>query len=463
VLSGLRQRTAAALAFISIITLGVVGLTLLSPLERKLRDDETENLIVAATASRVSLSRLPSEALRPGDARLTSAIRSIRRRSSGDAAVVDASGRVLAQTDPDQRESFGDGLVALQTGKLQRGIVGEGAEREVAVAIPVSVEDRRIALVVRKSLDDVRDAAAVVRRAFLTAAAISLAIAVLVGLVLSGRLVRRLRSLRDTVERVAEIGPSVEVQADSARDEVGDLTRSFTEMQHRLREQEQARRTFVATASHELRTPLSSLLIMLDLLRGDLSGDPVDLDDARRQAERAEAQAQRLSALAATLLDLSRIDAGVPLRRDVIEVGELTGSVVAEFAQAAQEHENALRLSRGPRRWALADPTATAQVLRILIDNALHHGPHGTAIDLAVRADPQGVVVTVTDQGPGVPEADRDRIFGRFERGDSPSPGFGLGLAIGRELAHRMDGELRLVPEADGGCFSLRLPSAPGV
>ena len=461
-LTGLRGRTAAALALVSIITLAVVAVALLSPLERNLRGDEVENLVSAAKDSRLSLSRLPSEALRAGDERLVRTVRSARRRGGGgDAAVVDAGGRVLALTDPDKRESFPDGVRALQAERLQRGIVGTGAEREVAVAIPVTVDDRRVALVLRKSLDDVSDAAAVVRRAFVLAAAISLTIAVLVGLALSGRLVGRLRSLRDTVERVAAIGPHAEVQTDSAHDEVGDLTRAFTVMQARLREQEQARRAFVATASHELRTPLSSLLIMLDLLRSDLEREPVDLDDARRQADRAEGQAQRLSALAATLLDLSRIDAGLPLRRDVVDLTELTRAVAAEFAVRADEQQSRLVLPSEQERWALADPGATAQVLRILIDNALRHGPDGTEVELAVHAGSSGAEVLVCDRGPGVPVGDRERIFERFERGDSTSPGFGLGLAIGRELARRMDGELRLVPEAEGGCFALRLPPAP--
>lgn len=460
-MTGLRGRTAASLVLISIITLGLVALLLLSPLEANLRDDESDNLVQAARDSAAMLDDLPSDALTPRDARLTRAVRAARRRAGGDAAIVAGSGKILALTDPDQRESFPDGVIALRTGKLQRGIVGQDAEREVAVAIAVTVDDRRVALVLRKSLDDVRDAAAVVRRAYLVAAGLSLAIAVLVGLALAGRLVRRLRSLRDTVERVAEIGPNAEVQPDTARDEIGDLTRSFTVMQARLREQEQARRTFVATASHELRTPLSSLLIMLDLLRSDLNAEPVDLDDARRQAERAEGQAERLSALAATLLDLSRIDAGVPLHQDVFDLTELARSVAAEFEVRAAERDNRLIMPEDDGCWALGDPSATAQVLRILVDNALRHGPAGTAVEITVHAEAGGVVVTVADEGAGVPAAHRERIFERFERGDGSSPGFGLGLAIGRELARRMDGELQLVATAPGGCFALRLPAAP--
>jgi len=92
---------------------------------------------------------------------------------------------------------------------------------------------------------------------------------------------------------------------------VGDLTRAIGTMQQRLREQESARRTFVATASHELRTPLASMLLTLEEVEEDLAGDDPDLVDAREQVARAGAQTRRLTGLAADLLDLSRIDAGV--------------------------------------------------------------------------------------------------------------------------------------------------------
>ena len=159
-----------------------------------------------------------------------------------------------------------------------------------------------------------------VRRAFTVAAAAGLAGALLFGLLLAGRLIRRLRRLRDTALRLSDIGPQAELKPDDGRDEIGDLSRAFATMQHRLREQEQARRAFVATASHELRTPLASLSVMLDMLVDDLHAEPADVRSARTQAANAEAQVQRLSLLSAELLDLSRIDAGIPLRSELVEL-----------------------------------------------------------------------------------------------------------------------------------------------
>ena len=462
-LTGLRGRAAAAMALISIATLGILAVALLSPLENQLRSDEIDALAQSARDSRLVLERLPSDALSVDDRRLLRALRTVRRASLGDVTIVDRSGRLLGTTDPDRGERFADGAVAARTGRSSRGVVGAGAEAEARAAVAVEVDDRRYGVALRRPLDDVREAAAVVRRGFVAAAAASLAVALLLGFALSRGLARRVRSLRDTALRVAEIGPVAEVTPDRRRDEVGDLTRAFAEMQTRLRDQEQARKSFVATASHELRTPLASLLVMLDLLRSDLAAEPADVTDARRQATRAEAQAERLSALAAELLDLSRVDAGVPLRSELVELRELLRAVAAEFAGRADANAVAIAVDAADSCWAVADPGAGAQVVRILADNALRHAPPGTTVHLEADVDDAGTCVVVSDEGPGVPAADRERIFERFERGTSETAGggFGLGLAIGRELARRMGGDLLLDASRGGARFVLRLPAAP--
>jgi signal transduction histidine kinase len=244
---------------------------------------------------------------------------------------------------------------------------------------------------------------------------------------------------------------------DRTRDEVGDLTRAFATMQQRLHRQEQARRTFVATASHELRTPVSSLRLLLSMLEEDLAEDAPDLADARLQAARANAQSERLGTLAADLLDLSRIDAGLELRRERVRLDATARSIIAEFAPRGPA---AVRLEPGEAVWATADPGAVAQILRILIDNALRFTPAGTPVEVATRENGHGPAAIVHDRGPGVPEAERERIFERFWRGSAPggTAGFGLGLGIARELARRMGGELSLDGSAPGARFVLALP-----
>ncbi|UTI66119.1 HAMP domain-containing histidine kinase [Paraconexibacter antarcticus] len=462
-LRGLRGRLVGALVLGSAVTLAVAAVLLLSPLESRLLQDGTDTLVAAVGAQRATLEQLPLSDVRGGGAALLPAARELRRQTGAEITILTLRGKVVAATDPDDSAERRVPPAALRTRSTTGTVVGSGPTVMARVLLPVHIGGMRLVVVAERRLNDVRDAASVVKRAFLKAAVISLAIALLLGLLLAGRLVRRLRALRDTALRVAELGPVVEMRADTTRDEVGDLTRALATMQDHLREEEQARRSFVATASHELRTPLSSLRLMLDLLRDDLHSDAPDLADARRQACGAEAQAERLGRLASDLLDLSRVDAGIPVRREPVNVGEVARSVVAEFALRAGEADRALALDAPDQVWASGDPGAVAQVIRILVDNAFSHGPErGGEIAVAVASRGDGAVeVTVADDGPGIAPEDRERVFLRFERASHATPGFGLGLAIGRELAHRMDGDLTLAPADGRTVFRLTVPAAP--
>jgi signal transduction histidine kinase len=446
---------------VSVLTLAVAAASLLIPLDTLLRNDALTSLSEEARTARPVFDSLPGSDIRPGSPRLQEAARTLARHTSGDAALVDGRGRVLAATDLDPGDSFADVARAIREHRLVSHIVADGEEREAQVAIPLDADGRRFGLALRKSLKDVGAARSVVARALLVAAVIGLAVAIVVGVALAGRLVRRLAALRDTSMRVAELGPLVEVQDDDARDEVGDLTRALASMQQRLREQERARRTFVATASHELRTPLTSLQLMLSSAQDGLDTPDPDLEDAREQLGRALGQTERLSKLAADLLDLSRLDAGTPLRAERVDLAELARSVLAEFEPRAARTGAAVTMHRAERRWANADPGAVAQILRILLDNALRHAPPAEPIEVEIGMAGDDAAITVSDRGPGVAAADVERIFERFERAVGPDggSGFGLGLAIGRELARRMGGELSLAGPGPGARFRLTLPA----
>jgi signal transduction histidine kinase len=218
----------------------------------------------------------------------------------------------------------------------------------------------------------------------------------------------------------------------------------------------------VATASHELRTPLASLRLMLDSAAEQLAAPQPDLEDARDQLARAVGQTERLSRLARDLLDLSRLDARVPPRAELLELVELSRSVLAEFEPRTADSGTSIELDADGQRWAVADPGGVAQILRILLDNALRHSPPATSVRIGVPTGGDRAAIVVSDEGPGVPPEDAGRIFERFERGaEAAHVGFGLGLAIGRELARRMGGDLTLDPGGPGARFRLTLPPAP--
>jgi len=330
--------------------------------------------------------------------------------------------------------------------------------------VPVHISGHRYVIALRKRLGDVTVAIDVVKRAFTSAAAAGLAIALLLGVGLATTLLRRLHRLRDAAALLGERGLDAPVPEDRRHDEVGDLARAFGAMHSRLRQQEEARRRFVATASHELRTPLTSLQGVLELLDDDLASEQPDLEYAREQVARARAQSRRLNALAGDLLDLSRLDADVELRREPVDLGEVCRAVVSEFEVRLAERGLKLGI-RTPERplWAVADPGGVAQIVRILVDNALRYTSPAEPVEVVIQLRDGEAEVAVTDRGPGVSPEERELIFDRFQRGSAQGDpgGFGLGLAIGRELAERMGGRLQLDGSAGahGTRFALTLPA----
>ncbi|HWD85420.1 MAG TPA: HAMP domain-containing sensor histidine kinase [Solirubrobacteraceae bacterium] len=374
---------------------------------------------------------------------------------------VDLSGHgqiVFPTVDADQpNPDFPAVEQAFQSGHERYGIVtGNGSY--VRAAIPLRRDDA--VLSVYKPIDQIPKTVKAVQRAFELAALVGLIMSALLAFPLAARLVRRLQRLRLAALRVGAHGTGAQFPVDRARDEVGDLARSFAIMQRRLSQQEEARRAFVATASHELRTPLASLDGMLELLADDLRGGAVDLADATALLERARGQSRRLGRLAADLLDLSRLDAEVQLRSEPVELCELSRAVVAEFELASADRGVEVVLQDDCEAvWALGDPGSVARILRILLDNALRVAPQGTQVLVELGASPRPWL-SVKDQGPGVPTEERALIFERFKRGRETygQAGFGLGLAIGRELAQRMHGSLDLGADAGlGATFTVTL------
>jgi signal transduction histidine kinase len=206
---------------------------------------------------------------------------------------------------------------------------------------------------------------------------------------------------------------------------------------------------------------------MLELLDEDLTEGRLDVADAHKQITSARGELRRLGNLAAELLDLSRLDAGVELRSEPVELGELTRAVGSEFEQRARDLGVVLDVVPpiGPC-WARGDPGAIARILRILIDNALRFSPAGDPIRVVAHYSGERAVLEVADRGPGVPRAEHELIFQRFQRGSRTGGegGFGLGLAIGRELAIKLGGTLELrEPDLSrpGAWFVCALPIEP--
>jgi len=229
-------------------------------------------------------------------------------------------------------------------------------------------------------------------------------------------------------------------------------------MLDRLETARARQRSFVADAAHELRSPLANMRAQLEV--GQRLGERTDWPGV---ADDLLADAERLSRLVDDLLLLARADdpaATLAARRaaEPIELGQLATQVARRYP--------AVRVAvPGRGRWTVGEPDALARILANLVDNAVRHA-RGEVV-VSVAGDGAYQLVAVTDDGPGIPAADRDRVFDRFTRLDDARArdggGAGLGLAIVRELVRRHDGTVRLADaDADGGSglrVEVRLPA----
>ena len=467
---GLRGRLLLALVLTSMVTLGAAAAVVLSPLQQRLRDQSIESLRAAVLAARPRFEDALKQRGINRELALGTEAFELSDQTAGRVLVTDLAltpaddeespPGFLADSEsgPPPRQAF---LAAVRTINRQQTVLDVRGD-DVAIGVPLYSEGGVVGVVVaRRRLTEVANAVEEVRRALLAAAGVGLLVAVALAVALASTLLRRLGRLRAAALRISAEGPTVSMPRDAGHDEVGDLARALGGMQEELRRQESARRAFVATASHELRTPLTMLQGTMELLEEDLHDDGLDLTDAQRQVAIARRELLRLSTLAEELLDLSRLDAAVALRTESVELGELARAVAAEFGLRARDHDTAIEVipPDGPC-WGRGDPDAVARVVRILIDNALRYGD-----GRPVQVTASGATIEVADRGPGVPQEERERIFERFYRGRARGAvgGFGLGLAIGRELAERMGGTLTLSDRAGGGTrFVLSLPRSPG-
>ena len=360
-----------------------------------------------------------------------------------------ADSRQLSATD------VGDDRIAQRAlfAGAARGTVERNGERFAEAARLVSPEGPTI-LLLSAPLDETVTSVRFVERRLVVAGLAALLVALGLGYAGARLFTRRIRRLERAADRIAG-GRLDEPVVDTQEDELGELARAFEEMRRRLAQLENARREFVANASHELRTPLFALGGHLELLADEEIDEPTRAEFLETMRE----QVERLTKLASDLLDLSRLDAGrLRVEQMPVELGKVARAVVREFRPLAESGGHELELIAADNPWALGDEQRIAQIGRILVENALVHTPPGTRVRVTATAEDGSAVLSVADDGPGVPSEEREQIFERFYRsGAARSSGSGLGLAIARELAGVMGGTLDADWEAGRPRFTLRL------
>jgi signal transduction histidine kinase len=283
---------------------------------------------------------------------------------------------------------------------------------------------------------------------------IALALTTIVGVYFAQMAAGQISRLQDAARKVADGNFETQIPI-SIAGELGQLARTFNEMQRRLAELDSARKQFIANASHELRTPIFSLGGFVELLEEE---DPSP-EERAEFVQTMRQQIDRLRKLTTDLLDLSQLDAGaLVMQTNSVDLGSLAREVAREFGPRADRRGSRLEL-RTPDQPAIAraDPNRVRQIIRILLDNALTHTPEGTKVTVTTYSANRRAELTVSDEGTGIPQRVQGRVFERFYTADSAG-GSGLGLAIARELAQRMEGQIAITSSKRFTAFTLDLP-----
>jgi len=314
----------------------------------------------------------------------------------------------------------------------------EGRERSPGAGGPDPGE-RSIASPIEEAQENVE-------RTFLLVGGAALVAALIAGYLVAARTAAPLRRIASTAANVdaGDLSPRLGPQPGAAV-EVRTLAESFDHMLDRLDLAFARQRRFVADASHELRTPLTAIRGQLEVLARN---ERPSAEDVRRVEATAMKEMRRLERLVDDLLALARLDEGV---------GPATRAVAVEplLRELAEALPGVAELGPVPAGSVRVDPDMIAQVVRNLLANARRHaGPTGRVL-LAAAGSGDRLTVTVDDDGPGIPEAERERVFARFQRHgearDRASGGSGLGLAIAREIVLAHGGRIWIERSPLGG------------
>lgn len=318
---------------------------------------------------------------------------------------------------------------------------GRGGPVTVYVALPTAVADNSVAKLI---------------------GALTLGLPVVIGVLggigwlLVGRALGPVEALRRQAAEITATGAQRRLTVPETRDELARLAVTLNDMLVRLEHSTHRQRQFVADAAHELRSPIAAIQAQLEVA----SRHPGQTDWPARLPELV-ADTGRLSRLTEELLRLARLDAEPRPGRQTVDLDELVFTEVrrSRARTAVAIDESAVSAAR-----VSGDPDALAGVVQNLLHNAIKHARSQVRVALATAAGTATLVVA--DDGPGVPERDRLRIFERFTRLDDArsrdAGGFGLGLAIVREVVSSHGGGVRVDDNEPGARFTVTLPATPG-
>jgi signal transduction histidine kinase len=285
---------------------------------------------------------------------------------------------------------------------------------------------------------------------------IAILIVGLVSFALASALSKRLRRLRTAAQVIAEGDLTARVPA-RGRDEVSALARDFNLMAERIEEMLQSQRQLVSDVSHELRSPLARLRIALELAQR--------AEEPAQALLRIEKEADELEHLVSDMLSLSRIESGqAQLEWRAVPLCELLQGIVADARFEGEAVGRHVALAQCDKSGVEGDAVLLHAAIENVVRNALRYTPEGGEVTVRLQRKEGRVTITVEDQGPGVPEAELERLFEPFSRvgeaRERESGGFGLGLAITGRTLMLHGGSARAENRPEGGLrVTLQLPA----
>ncbi|MEU1180946.1 HAMP domain-containing sensor histidine kinase [Streptomyces sp. NPDC005820] len=354
--------------------------------------------------------------------------------------------------NPGLRGDMAGGVYEVFTADIRAGELSS----DKAAALGVAADARmRVYVVVLPHTAEV--ISATTDRLLLRAGLVSLVLIAAVAYFAVRIALRPVEAIRVLTASVTASDPRERVTVPATGHEITALATTINTTLQRLDNAAAQQRRFVADAAHELRSPLTTLLASLEVALAY-----PERTDWPATATTAARQTRRLQALAEDLLLLARLDTRAPTADpDTVDLTALASRLTEQYPLTGRPLT--LTCDSTAPAHVHGNPGEYERLLRNLVDNAARHAAH--RIQITVRNQDAWIVLTVHDDGPGVPTEDAERIFERFVRLDDARSrdhgGTGLGLAIARDLAHRHRGTLALTPRTLGACFRLRLPRAP--
>jgi signal transduction histidine kinase len=367
--------------------------------------------------------------------------------------IVAEDGRVLAASEDL------DGVAALATDEVDSAsvTVPDESDRYRLVADSVDIGDERGLVVVARSADAVDEGTGAVGGSLLVGVPVLLLVVAVTTWIVTGRALQPVDAIRREVDAITDTELDRRVPTPGGRDEIARLARTMNAMLDRLEAGRDRTRRFVSDASHELRSPIATIRHELEVAQSDPSAVDVPALAARLLAEDL-----RMQALVEDLLLLARSDEGslASVRRPV-DVDDLVLAEATRLRSLGAVHVDASAVAAGQ---VLGDAGQLGRVVRNLADNAARHA--GSTVCLGVAVADSTVRFWVADDGPGIPVADRERVFERFARLDQSrargTGGYGLGLAIAADVVRAHGGRIGVTDGPDGGAqVVVELPAEP--